>query len=105
MEVVFTKRAVKQLRKVPKHIAENLRVWVDLVTRSGIEEARKIPGYHDEPLKGDREGQRSIRLSRAYRAIYESCEWEAEADDESNKGSGSLVIEFISVEEVNKHDY
>ena len=30
-----------------------------------------VPGYHDEPLKGHRAGQRSIRLSRAYRAIYE----------------------------------
>jgi proteic killer suppression protein len=52
---------------------------------------RRIPGYHDEPLKGARTGQRSVRLSRAYRAIYE-----IRADDS---------IEFVSVEEVNKHDY
>ena len=27
-------------------------------------------GFHDEPLRGQRHGQRSIRLNRAYRAIY-----------------------------------
>lgn len=56
----------------------------------GLEETRKVPGYHDEPLKGDRAGQRSIRLSRSYRAIYE-----VKKD----------TVEFVSVEEVNKHDY
>jgi proteic killer suppression protein len=33
-------------------------------------EVRKIKGFHDEPLKGNRKRQRSIRLSKAYRAIY-----------------------------------
>ena len=49
------------------------------------------PGYHDEPLRGDREGQRSIRLSRGYRAIYT-------VDDGG-------VPEVVTVEEVSKHDY
>ena len=49
-----------------------------------------MPGYHDEPLKGRRAGQRSIRLSRAYRAIYEIKEDTAK---------------FVSVEEVSKHEY
>ena len=65
-------------------------IWVEAVEQDGLEEVRKIPGYHDEPLKGDRAGQRSIRLSRAYRAIYE-----IEQD----------VAQFVSVEEVSKHDY
>ncbi len=52
---------------------------------------RKIPGYHDEPLKGDRKGQRSSHLSRGYRVIYEEL------------SSGEIVI--VSVLEVNKHDY
>lgn len=47
-------------------------------------------GYHDEPLKGDRIGQRSIRLSRAYRAIYEI------------RGDTAA---FVSIEEVGKHRY
>ena len=57
---------------------------------TGLDEVRKVPGYHDEPLKGDRIGQRSIRLSRAYGAIYEI------------KGD---TTRFVTIEEVSKHDY
>jgi proteic killer suppression protein len=88
--VEITKRAEKHLRKVPEHIKMNLMIWVAAVELDGLEEVRQVPGYHDEPLKGDRAGQRSIRLSRSYRAIYE-----IKKD----------IVEFVSVEEVNKHDY
>jgi len=88
--VEITKLAEKQLRKVPRNILDNLLIWVAAVEHDGLEEVRKVPGYHDEPLKGDRSGQRSIRLSRAYRAIYEI------------KGG---TAKFVSVEEVSKHDY
>jgi proteic killer suppression protein len=40
------------LRKVPRHVVVKLLGWVQLVETQGLEEARKIPGYHDEPLKG-----------------------------------------------------
>jgi len=36
----------------------------------GIREMRKCKGFHDEPLKGKLQGQRSVRLNGAYRAIY-----------------------------------
>lgn len=88
--VEITRLAEKQLRKLPPHIVDNLMIWVAAVEHDGLEEVRKVSGYHDEPLKGDRAGQRSIRLSRSYRAIYEI---------KGDKGS------FVSVEEVNKHDY
>ena len=88
--VEITKLAEKQLRKMPQPIKDNLIIWVMAVEQDGLEKIRKVPGYHDEPLKGDRAGQRSIRLSRAYRAIYEIKEDTAK---------------FVSVEEVNKHDY
>lgn len=88
--VEIAKLAAKQLQKVPRHIIDNLMIWVAAVEHEGLEEVRKIPGYHDEPLKGDRAGQRSIRLSRAYRAIYEIRK---------------DVAQFVSVEEVSKHDY
>jgi proteic killer suppression protein len=88
--VRLSRRAQKDLMTVPRHVAIKLGAWVDDVTVRGLEEVRKVPGYHDEPLKGRRAGQRSIRLSRAYRAIYE-----IRADD----------VTFVSVEEVNKHDY
>ena len=96
MLVVVTRDAQKQLKRVPRQILRKFEGWVVLVTEEGIEAARKIPGYHDEPLSGDRLGQRSIRLNRSYRAIYEECQ----ADDDE-----SLVVEFISVEEVMNHDY
>jgi toxin HigB-1 len=89
--VVISKVAQKQLRKLPEHVVLKLAAWVESVEHDGLEEVRKVPGFHDEPLHGQRRGQRSIRLSKAYRAIYE-----IRADGR---------IEFVSVEEVNKHDY
>jgi proteic killer suppression protein len=88
--VEISRLAEKQLRKLPRHIVDNLLIWVAAVEHDGLEAVRKVPGYHDEPLKGDRTGQRSIRLSRAYRAIYE-----IKRD----------TARFVSVEEVSKHDY
>jgi len=67
-----------------------LAAWVESVETTGLESVRQVPGYHDEPLKGNRRGQRSIRLSLAYRAIYIIR---------------NEQMEFVSVEEVNKHDY
>ena len=88
--VIITVRAQKELNKLPSYIADKLNFWRLAVEREGLEQVRKVPGYHDEPLKGNRKGQRSIRLSRAYRAIYEIH------DDGAR---------FVSVEEINKHDY
>jgi proteic killer suppression protein len=84
-------QAKKDLRGMPDHIIDKLESWMRAVERDGLREVRKIPGYHDEPLKGGRIGQRSIRLNRAYRAIYVV-----------KKGK---EIEFLWVEEVNKHEY
>ena len=86
---------MKQLRKLPVRIVDALDTWIDLVETQSLEAARRIPGYHDELLRGNRQGQRSIRLSLAYRAIYEI------RDDEN----GSRAVEFAEVQEVNKHDY
>lgn len=89
--VIINRKAKKDIRKLPRYIVEALEAWVDDVEDRGLAEVRKTPGYHDEPLKGDRKGERSIRLSISYRAIY------------IIKTSGE--IEFVSIEEVNKHDY
>jgi toxin HigB-1 len=93
--VRITKRAQKELRKVPEHVANKLLQGIDDVEESGLEEVRKLPSFHDEPLRGQRKGQRSIRLARSYRAIYE-----IKTNDEVE-----LDIEFVSVEEVHEHDY
>lgn len=90
-DVRLSARARKDLKKVPLPIVIKLEAWIEDVGHRGLSEVRKIPGYHDEPLKGKRQGQRSIRLNAAYRAIYII-----------NK---SGVIQFIEIQEVNKHEY
>ncbi len=88
--VRVTASAEKDLAKLPRHIVVNFRNWVRSVRLEGLDNVRLIKGYHDEPLKGKRAGQRSIRLSRSYRAIYVIRNEE---------------IELAVVEEVNKHEY
>jgi proteic killer suppression protein len=88
--VILSRRAKKDLRKIPGHVVRLLQDWVEDVEDRGLEEVRKVPGYHDEPLRGDRAGQRSIRLTRAYRAFYRIV---------------SDQVVFVLVEEVNKHVY
>ena len=89
--VEFTKFAAKQSEKVPKPIREAVFLWKESVEHLGLPEIRKAKGYHDEPLKGQRKGQRSVRLSRAYRLIYEEFE------------RGEIVV--VGVQEINKHEY
>jgi len=90
-KVFWGKKVEKQLSKVPKFIGEKFFTWVSSVGFVGLRKVREYPGYHDEPLKGERKGQRSIRLSRGYRAFY------------VERMDGS--VEFVEVIEVNKHDY
>jgi len=89
-KVLISKRAARALKRVPRHIADKLDAWKEGIEKIGLLEMRKRSGYHDEPLQGDRKGQRSIRLSRSYRAIYRVIE--------------DTVI-FVLIEEVTKHVY
>jgi proteic killer suppression protein len=89
--VVLSARVRKDLRQCPAAIVRKLMAWVGSVQSTGLEAVRKLPGYHDEPLKGEWAGYRSIRLNRAYRAIYS-----VQKDD---------VVEFARVDAVNKHEY
>ena len=82
---------LKALKKLPTHVRVKFQGWVQAVERQGVEEIRKIKGYHDEPLEGDLKGLRSVRLSKGYRAIYR-----IEADGEGK---------FIQVTEVGQHPY
>ena len=89
--VQWGKHVDKQLRNVPDIIARKFRIWVALVEESGIRETRKCKGFHDEPLRGQLQGWRSIRLNKAYRGIY--------VEHETGE------VELIEVLEVNKHEY
>ncbi len=81
----------KNLRRLPDYVVIKLLAWAKDVEEYGLLEVRKVPGYHDEPLKGQRRGQRSIRLSKSYRAIYTLDNQE--------------IITVVVIEEVHKHDY
>ena len=70
MVVEVSAQAQKQLRVAPPQVRNKLLHWVTRVHELGVENVRKVPGFHDEPLKGKRAGQRSIRLNQQWRAIY-----------------------------------
>lgn len=89
--VKLSRNAIKNLKKVPAYIVIKMQSWIDDIKHNGLSKVKTITGYHDEPLKGKRAGQRSIRLSKSYRAIYvieKECR-----------------IKFIEIIEVNKHEY
>ena len=67
-----------------------LHLWITLVGEHGLEDVRKIRGFHDEPLSGSRVGQRSIRLNKSFRAFYRI---------------ENGAVEFVDVFDVNKHEY
>lgn len=72
-DVQTTKNAEKNLRELERsnrQIAKKYTEWKTAVEKDGLNETRKIPGYHDEPLSGRLKNCRSVRLSSGYRAIY-----------------------------------
>ncbi len=90
-KIEISRWAERSLKKIPAYIGFKLQMWMNAVEESGLLAVRQISGFHDEPLKGDRWGQRSIRLNKAYRAIYVE--------------SVNKKIHVISVIEVSKHEY
>ncbi len=88
-KVSSTKSFEKELKKVPEFIRKKVMFWIFLVETNGLAQVMKSPGFHDEPLKGERKGQRSVRMNRAYRLIY------------------SVIEDRVHIEllEVHKHDY
>lgn len=92
-KVTLARKVTKGLAKLPQHIVTKLMGWVSRVEQTGLEATRaKNHGYHDEPLHGNREGQRSIRLSDSYRAVYEIKENE-------------ISVKYVYVKEIHKHHY
>jgi len=60
----------KIIAKLPLQVVKKYELWKDIVFRHGPEKLREFPGFHDEKLKGELEGQRSSRLNIQYRVIY-----------------------------------
>ena len=75
---------------IPRHIQIKFTLWIKLVESCGIEKVRNEKNrYRDKALKGQRKGQYSIRLNKAYRVFYEE-------DKKTNT---------VKLLEVNKHEY
>jgi len=90
-KVYWSKSVEKDLTRLPEFIQQKFRAWVVAVECEGMSAVRQLKGFHDEPLRGIRAGQRSVRLNRAYRVIY----------IEQKDGQ----IHIAQVIEVNKHEY
>ena len=91
MDIVDFSSVEKQLRRVPKDIIKRLQRGAVYVETTGLVETRKVPDFHDEPLKGRWKGCRSVRLGHKWRVIYKY-----------NKGNEENVIEL---REVTAHEY
>lgn len=91
LKITISRKAKKQLEVVPGYIYRKFLYWVDLVQTIGLSESRKFKGFKDESLQGLRKDQRSIRLSKGYRAIY------IEVYNE--------MYEELEILEVSKHEY
>lgn len=60
----------KICRKLPIQVVKKYELWKEIVFRHGPEKLREFPGFRDESLAGELEGQRPSRLSLQYRVIY-----------------------------------
>ena len=89
VKIYVSRFAEKQIAKLPHYIQEKVYTWRKAILFSGLAAVRLNSGYHDEPLKGIRKGQRSVRMNKAYRLIYVVI-------------NDRIHIELI---EVNKHEY
>lgn len=65
------KKLIKVTHKLPVQAVKKYELWKNIVYRHGPEKLKEFNGFHDEKLTGDRDGQRSSRLSLQYRVIYE----------------------------------
>lgn len=81
----------KQIHKLPDSMVGSFYDWVNAVEQLGMERVRILPGYHDEKLRGQLRGLRSVRISKAYRVLYYEIE--------------DGLIKVAQVTRISKHDY
>jgi len=89
--VVLNNKVEKELKKLPKHILFQFDLWVEIIETDSLQAMRRINGYRDHALKGDRKGQFSSSLSRSWRIIYSL-----------DKKINLILVEVL---EVNHHEY
>ena len=69
-EVYESRKAEKQLGKLPVDLLKRYEKWKDIVAISGPDGLRQIRGFKDEALREEWKGCRSSRLNIQYRIIY-----------------------------------
>ena len=69
-EIYEHRTVAKALQSIPIEVLKRYEKWKDIVRISGPQGLRRIKGFRDEALKGERKGQRSSRLTLQYRVIY-----------------------------------
>lgn len=89
-EVRESKTFAKQISKAEGHVKVKYFTWYESVKSRGLLSVQKEIVWKDHELKGDRKGQRSIKLGGKWRAIYIIL------NDE---------IEIIEMQELTPHDY
>jgi len=58
-------------RKIPADLVRRVKMRLDRIDAAVLlEDLRVPPSHHLEPLKGDREGQHSIRVNDQYRICF-----------------------------------
>ncbi len=84
-------KLIKNPKKIPAEVVDVLQAWAEQVETYGIERVRLVSSFNDHPLKGNRKGERSIRLNYKWRAIY--------TESSMNK------YKIVKIEEITPHDY
>jgi plasmid maintenance system killer protein len=69
-EVFEHRRIGRRVQRHPVDVLKRYEKWKDIVRVSGPAGLRLIKGFHDEALRGERDGHRSSRLGLQYRVIY-----------------------------------
>lgn len=90
-KVTWGPKVQKQIFKLPSYVVGSFYDWVKAVEFDGMENVKKLSGYHDEKLKGEWEGFRSVRLTKVYRVFY--CELKKEE------------FYIVRVVKVSRHEY
>jgi proteic killer suppression protein len=93
LKITIHKKAFQALKKAPPPVQRKAFEWVQLIQAKGLAATRQLPGFHDEPLSGKLQGQRSIRLNKQWRLFYTE-QLEAEK-----------TVLHITIIEVNAHEY
>ncbi len=62
-QVIITRAARKGLENAPAHVRDKFGGWVKTVRLFGLNTARGVPSFRDEPLQGQRKANALFSLT------------------------------------------